>query len=370
MVAVIWLRGLVLRRRARLVATALGVALAVALIASIGAFLSSTTSKMTGRAIARVPVDWQVEVQPGGSAPAVLDAVRHYPGVRTVRAVRFAPTPGLRATTGATRQSTGPGQVLDLPAEYGSTFPGTIRRLTGRAGGVLLAQQTASNLHVRPGDTVGIGRPGRPSARVRIDGVVDLPAADSLFQRVGAPPGSQPTAPPDNVILLPPATFNRVEGPVARARPELVRTQIHATLSHDRLPGSPSGAYTRATATAKNLEAKLAGSGVVGDNLGIALDQARQDALYAQLLFLFLGVPGAVLAGLVTATIAGAPAARRRDASCASPRPRPLSPVPSGYRWASRPPCSSAVPPSARRASARARRAPSCGRRAPRSWAS
>jgi putative ABC transport system permease protein len=50
----------------------------------------------------------------------------------------------------------------------------------------------------------------------------------------------------------------------------------------------------------------------VGDNLGTALDQARQDALYAQLLFLFLGVPGVVLAGVLTASIASAGGDRRR----------------------------------------------------------
>src|SRR5439155_14185111 len=36
------------------------------------------------------------------------------------------------------------------------------------------------------------------------------------------------------------------------------------------------------------------------------------DALYAQILFLFLGVPGAILAALVTATVASAGATRRR----------------------------------------------------------
>ncbi len=57
---------------------------------------------------------------------------------------------------------------------------------------------------------------------------------------------------------------------------------------------------------------KLAGAGLVGDNLGSALDNARGDALYAQILFLFLGIPGAILAGLITASIAAAGADRRR----------------------------------------------------------
>ncbi|UTI66271.1 ABC transporter permease [Paraconexibacter antarcticus] len=176
---------------------------------------------------------------------------------------------------------------------------------------MLLAQQTAANLHAKPGDTVRIGRAGLPAASVRVDGVVDLPQADSFFQQVGAPVGAQPQAPPDNVILLPQRTFAQLEAPVARLRPDLVVTQIHASLSR-ALPGSPSAAYTQVSGHARNLETKLAGTGLVGDNLGTALDQARKDALYAQLLFLFLGVPGAILAALLTASIASAGADRRR----------------------------------------------------------
>ena len=223
----------------------------------------------------------------------------------------FAPTTGLRASSGGSTQTTGPGKVLGLPDGYAQAFPGELRTLSGRGTGVLLAQQTAANLHAKPGDTIAIGRPGTSAAKVRVDGVVDLPAADSLFQKVGAPVGAQPQAPPDNVVLLPAATFQQVYGGVARARPELVRTQVHATLRH-ALPGSPSAAFTQVSGKARNLETQLAGGGLVGDNLGTALDQARKDALYAQLLFLFLGVPGAILAGLVTASIASAGADRRR----------------------------------------------------------
>ncbi|MEO7198029.1 MAG: FtsX-like permease family protein, partial [Solirubrobacterales bacterium] len=142
--------------------------------------------------------------------------------------------------------------------------------------------------------------------------VVELPAADSLFQKVGAPVGAQLQAPPDNVLLLPPATFQKVEGPLAAARADLLRTQVHLTLDHAALPASPSAAFTDVSGQALNLEAKLSGAALVGNNLGTALDGARGDALYAQILFLFLGVPGAILAGLITAQIASAGAERRR----------------------------------------------------------
>jgi putative ABC transport system permease protein len=305
MVALTWLRGLLAHRRSRLVSTALGVAVGVALLASIGTFLSSTTSQMTGRAVSRVAVDWQVEAQNGAKPADVVATVRHQPGVTRALPVSFAATTGLSATSGGSTQQTGPGKVLGLPAGYDRVFPGEIRVLAGSGSGVLLAQQTAANLHAKPGDTISIGRPGAGPAPVKVDGVVELPAADSLFQTVGAPVGAQPQAPPDNVVLLPQPVFDRVE----RGAP--VTTQVHARLSH-ALPGSPGAAYTQVSGNARNLETHLAGAGRVGDNLSTALDGARQDALYAELLFLFLGVPGAILAGLITASIAAAGADRRR----------------------------------------------------------
>ncbi|MEA2305025.1 MAG: putative transport system permease protein [Solirubrobacteraceae bacterium] len=311
MTALTWLRGLLAHRRSRVVATALGVAVGVALLASIGSFLSSTTSKMTQRAIARVPVDWQVEAQPGADPAAVLKQVRQDSAVRKALPVGFAKTTGLRASAGGTVQTTGPGEILGLPDGYAQSFPGELRTLAGSGTGVLLAQQTAANLHAQPGDTITIGRAGLPPAKVRVDGVVDLPAADSLFQKVGAPVGAQAQAPPDNVILLPQSVYTQVVGPLAAKRPDLVKTQVHAALSH-QLPGSPNAAFTQVSGHARNLETRLAGAGLVGDALGSALDQARGDALYAQVLFLVLGIPGAVLAALITASIAAAGASRRR----------------------------------------------------------
>jgi putative ABC transport system permease protein len=311
MVALNWLRGLLAHRPTRIIATALGVAVGVALIASIGTFLSSTTSKMTQRAIARVAVDWQVEGQPGTNTAALLSTVAGYPGVRRALPVQYAGADSLTATTQGTTQTTGAARVLGLPQGYATAFPGELRLLSGTLNGVLVAQQTASNLHVAPGSTVTINRPGGTAANVTVAGVVDLPYIDSLFQKVGAPPGAQATAPPDNVVILPPSTFRRVEAPILASRPELIKTQIHVILSH-ALPASPSAAFDTVASRARNLESRLTGTGLVGDNLGVALDTARKDALYAQILFLFLGVPGAILAGLVTALIASAGADRRR----------------------------------------------------------
>ncbi len=306
-----WLRGLIRRRSGRLAATAVGVALAVGLLASIGAFLSASKATMTSRAIATVAVDWQVEAQPGSDPTVVAREVAAAPHVAAGESVSFATVAGFRLDSGSTVQTTGPGQVLGLSDSYRRTFPDQFRTLSGNPDGVVLFQQTAANLQATPGSRITVERAGLPPVRVAVAGVVDIPQADSLFQAVGAPIGAAAQAPPDNVLVVPIATWHHLFDSLAAGRPDLVHTQVHARLDH-RLPRDPSAAYSTATGQARNLEVKLAGTGLVGDNIGATLAGARTDALYAQVLFLFLGVPGAVLAGLLTATVAGAGRDRRR----------------------------------------------------------
>src|SRR5439155_14540049 len=170
-----------------------------------------------------VPVDWQVETQPGADTGAVLAILRADPHTRAALLVGFAQTSAFEATSAGTTQTTGPGVALGLPTGYGRTFPGEVRVLAGRSEGVLLAQQTAANLQAGPGDTVTVGRAGLAPFTARVDGVVDLPEANSLFQKVGVPPGAQLQAPPDNVVLLPDSTWHAAFAPLASARPDLVR---------------------------------------------------------------------------------------------------------------------------------------------------
>jgi putative ABC transport system permease protein len=308
----LWLRGLIRRSPARLLAAAGGIAIAVALVAGLGSFLVTSEATMTHRAAAQVAVDWQVQVAAHRDAGAVLKAVTATPGTLTALPVGFADSPGLRATVGGTTQDTGAAKVLGLPTGYAETFPLSIRLLTGSLDGPLVAQQTAANLHVAPGDRMVVKRAGGAPYAVRVAGVVELPQADSLFQRVGAPSQSQPVAPPDNVVLLPAPQFANHYAELARTRPDLVSTQIHAQRDHSALASDPSSAFTAETRAANNLSVRTSGAAVVGNNLGASLDAAREDANYSRILFLFLGAPGALLAGALTAAIAQAGAGRRR----------------------------------------------------------
>lgn len=307
-----WLAGRLSRRSGRLIGATVGVALTVALLAALGAFIAASAGSMTGRAIAAVPVDWQVLLAPGTDPRATLQAVRAATPVAALEPVGYADVAGFSASTGGTVQTTGAGKVLGVSGQYHQLFPAEMRPLIGSLDGALVAQQTAANLHVTVGDTVTIQRTGLPPIDVTVAGVVDLPQADSLFQAVGVPPGTAPQAPPDNVLLLPAAQWHALFDPQAAVRPDSVRTQLHVRIGHD-LPTDPGAAFVAVQQRAHNLEARIAGSGVVGDNLAARLDGARADALYAEILFLFLGLPGAILAMLLTVAVAVAGAARRRQ---------------------------------------------------------
>jgi putative ABC transport system permease protein len=308
MLVVTWLGGLLHRRTGRMIGQSAGVALAVLMLATLGTFFTSSRATMTTQAVRAVPVDWQVQLSPGtrvAKASATVTATR---GVTAALPVGYADTSGLSSRNAGTVQTTGPGVVLGLPPDYATTFAGEIRPLVGATTGVLLAQQTAANLGASIGSTVAIGRPGQPKTTVRVDGVVDLPAADSLFQSIGVAPGSALTAPPDNVVLLPDAMWHTL---FSNAAPGTSSTQIHVQLAHD-LPADPGAAFAQVIGRAKNLEAALAGGGLVGNNLAAQLDGARTDAIYAELLFLFLGLPGVIIAALLAGVIASSGRERRR----------------------------------------------------------
>ena len=170
----IWLEGLLRRRPGLILGQAAGVALAVALLALLGAFLVTSSRSMTARSIAAVPVDWQIQLAPGADPQAVIEALAQAAGYRKLQPVGYGDAAGFVAHTGGTVQTTGPGKVLGIDPAYGADFPGQIRLLIGASEGVLLAQQTAANLHATVGDSIAIQRAGMATAEVKVDGIVDL----------------------------------------------------------------------------------------------------------------------------------------------------------------------------------------------------
>ena len=312
MLSLLWLKGLLARRSARLLGAAAGVMVTVALLGSVGSFIASSSASMTRRALADVPVDWQIQLAPGAEAAAVTAALGQATPYQALAQVGYADVAGLSATANGTVQTTGPAKVLGLGSEYAQLFPAELRPLIGTTDGVLVAQQTAANLQVTIGDSVTIQRLGLDPVSGAVGGVVDLPQADSMFQAVGVAGWRRTTG----AARQRPAPAER---PVAHAvrsaghRPPGLRSHVNSTCaSRTTCRPTPRPRTRPSSKRAHNFEARIAGSALVGDNLGARLLGVRADALYARVLFLFLGLPGVVLAALLTVAVAASGADRRR----------------------------------------------------------
>jgi len=308
----LWLKGVIARRSRRLLLAAAGIAAAATLISTIGIFAGSSAETMTRRALANIPVDWQIAVQAGVDPDRLRAPLEAAAPLTAARTVGYADAGGFEATTGGTTQTTGTGEILGLSPDYARTFPGQLRLLMGRLEGVLAAQQTAANLHVTVGDTVSILRDQDRRVDVQIDGIVDLPNADAMFQVIGPAKGVAPTAPPDNVLLLPMELWSKIVGAEVQRQGSGARFEIHVSLDHARFPADPEAAYVEAGRRARSFEARAAGAAVVGDNVSARLGAVREDALYARVLLLFLGLPGIALGVLLTLAVLAAGADRRR----------------------------------------------------------
>ena len=308
----LWLRGAMTGLAGRMLGSIAGIALTVAFLAALGTFVASSTQTMTRRAIVNIPIDWQVLLSQKADEVAVTAAIHQSDATAFVSSVGYADTLGLSAVVGGSSQSTGPGKVIGIAPDYAAHIPNQIGLLLGSLDGALIATQTATNLHVAPGDTVSLQRVGLTPVDIVISGVVNLPNADAMFAPIGVPIGTAAQAPPDNVLILPMPMWHTLFDEQRVSRPDTVRTQLHVRLSHTALPSDPSTAYQQAVSLASAVALKVPGDASFANNLAARLSSVRGDALYARVLFLFLGAPGVMLALLVTLSVTASGADRRR----------------------------------------------------------
>ena len=258
----------------------------------------------TLRAAASVPTDWQVQVTPQGD---VADVAKDVHALRDLRAVEPAPSP--RDIAELARFGGCPRHRRRL---RGLDPPVLRRQLPGRAstpGGGELRQPAAPADRRQSGRRAG--RPGdradrrwprwHSSGRRRRHASRGLgPPGRRAGTRCGCQcPSGQRAAGVTNHV--PPTRRRDDSGPAAPRR-------VPSRRAPDRPPGRGSLARGRAT----HLQAAVAGGALVGDNLGTALTAAGEDARYATLLFLLLGVPGLVLAVVVAALVVALRSERRR----------------------------------------------------------
>ena len=186
--------------------------------------------------------------------------------------------------------------------------------------GVLISVEAARSLGVAPGDEISLQIPGRyDPLSLQVSGVVDLARADPLFSSRKASKLEAFLYTPNSVVI-PLETFRdqvipafgrerATVGTVTRTFPTL---EVDALVDRDRLRADPATALRQTTAVAAAIDRIGPGQGYLIDNISNTLAVASEDAAAGKRMFLFLGLPGAILAAFLAAYAGSVLAATER----------------------------------------------------------
>ena len=191
-------------------------------------------------------------------------------------------------------------------------------------GSGLISAEAARALSIGPGGVVQIRVPGMSQPlSVRISGITDVSRAKSLFYSREGKQLEQFVYVRNSVIVGPevfsktiiPAFQNVTTAPgtILRSRPIL---EVDVFVVREPLDADPATALAQTKAVADTVNAVAPGQDVLIDNISNALEVASDDARTAKRMFVFLGLPGALLAAILTSYAGGvlASALRREQA--------------------------------------------------------
>jgi putative ABC transport system permease protein len=313
----------------RLALAAVGVAFPVAMLSATLLLVDDASRSMTRVALAPVQVDMRAlatTMDNDSTATARLLA-----GVGGVRwAERFASVSVTVSAPG--RPTPVAARLFAVDPEYVQRHP-WVKVTDGRLGdGVLISQPLQAAQGFAGATTITVGLPGAaedpvPSVTLPAAGTVDLREAKTWFAiPYGDAQGDIANVP--QAIVVDYTTFERQILPALRraggAGPALnpsttdlpaITLETHLSIDHDAYPPDPAQASIFSNRLRRVLEQRSPDI-IVADNAAEALAMARTDATNAKILFLLLGIPGAlVAAGLgLAAASALAEAQRREDA--------------------------------------------------------
>lgn len=311
---------LVIREPRRSLAALIGVAIASALVTSVLLFGAASSSTVTRRALAGLPVDAQVVLTGSTDSGAAQAILKGDPAVRTVTAFDLAHFDSAATDKAGTATQTSVGVILGLDPSFPS-ITGLFGLSSGSLtpGDIAISRDLASNLGAVPGDTVTFHLPGGGSVALRVSGIVSIAGGDLVLGPIDAAHRAAGANPPVNVAvmnltdletrvlpLIPanavasdPATTGGASGgvnaPVFAADPA-VRRELHIQLDHAQLPGDPVAAQAWLDTVRRRVERQGAGAFTWVDDASASLEPLAKDLAWGQILFIFLALPGILLA--------------------------------------------------------------------------
>src|SRR6266540_21025 len=223
------------------------------------------------------------------------------------------------------KQAAGTVRVLGFDDRY-RQHDDSIRIVSGsyQPGHGLLSAEAAKALSVEPGAVVHVEVAGldRPLS-IPVSGITDLSRAKSLFySRQGQQ--LEQFLYVLNAVVVEPEVFAKAivpafqkamttRGDVVRSKPIL---EVDVAVERERLDADPGTALAQTKAVAGAVTEIAPGQDYLIDNISNTLQVARDDARVAKRMFVFLGLPGALLAAILAAYAGGvlASALRREQA--------------------------------------------------------
>jgi len=271
----------------------------------------------------------QVAPRPANTPPrATLEQlaarVSRLPGVAAADPLAFVDLPAGSLRGGGARV----GDTVRLFAfdrRYQQHYP-SIRLVAGafRQGTALLSVEAARATGARLGDIVRLRLPGASASLVLpVSGIADLSRANPLFYSRQSS-NFEDFAYVPNAVVIDPAVFRRVVIPAyraARAGQSVIKSlpllELDILVRRSRLHADPATALTQTQTSAQAINRIAPNQDYLIDNISNTLQVARDDAAVAKRMFVFLGLPGALLAAFLAAYAGGilASAQRREQAN-------------------------------------------------------
>lgn len=311
---------LVVREPRRSVVAVTGVAIASALVTCVLLFGAASGSTVTRRALADLAVDAQVILGPSADAAGARAIVEADAAIRAVSAFEIAHFDNAATNRSGTSTQTSVGVLLGIDPAYTSTT-GLFGLSSGSLapGEIAISRDLASNLGTVPGDSIAFSLPGGATITLRVSGIASIAGADLILGPIDAAHRAAGANPPTNVAVMrltdleskvlskipanaaatDPATGGSpgsgTTGPIFAPEPA-VRRELHVQLDHAQLPGDPVAAQGWLDTVRRRVEREGAGTFAWVDDAGASLEPLAADLVWGQILFIFLALPGILLA--------------------------------------------------------------------------
>jgi putative ABC transport system permease protein len=306
----------ILRRPWQTLSYLLGLLLAVGLFADTLFFVDLSQRDMTRNALAPVQVDMIARATtPELSSSQLESTLKNQALVRSAVGVASADFASVTKLGGGILSATG--KIFALPERYYQQF-NFLPIVDGRFDpqGAMIGDATATQLGLKVGDTIsvrfaaGVTQP----YQLQVSGIVGMGASEPMFFNPD-PAGGEGYGVVADVVFVSPELFERDLSPALAKLPVTtssvgqtgssvillpIERQVHLKVNRSSLNADPTKAALELDTLRRTLERPFPGQVRVQDNLGKKLFNAKKDILAAKMLFIFLALPGVLLAAYLS----------------------------------------------------------------------